>query len=62
MTTDDCIKELRSSMSGYPITELRIYDYGVIAIKYQEKGYAEFDSGIEMLEWIEENLNRKGEN
>lgn len=66
MTTDDAIKEILSSMSSYPdVHEFRIYDYGVIALKYGEKGYAEFDTGIKMLEWLEktyrdENGNLKG--
>ena len=62
MTTDDCIKELRSSMSSYPdVNTMMIMDYGIIALRYGKNGYSEFNSGIEMLEWLEKTyLDDKG--
>ena len=66
MTTQDAINELQDNISNYPVANIIVWrgheelerPNGLIQLTLINGGVKEFDSGIQMLEWMEENLQR----
>ena len=67
MTTQEAINELQDNISNYPVANVVVWrghqklerPNGLVQIKLMNGKLMEFDTGIEMLEWLEKKYRDK---